>query len=118
MTILCALCELRDDLTSITNEIQDSYDFDSGVPNSQIRTNIADLMEKYRKKLASRDMDQGLSSRIKRILDFVEIAHDQASERSPRSSIREWLLRTILLIDDVILPVPMHEYVKHIKRLV
>lgn len=55
--------------------------------------------------------------KITSILQDVNTAIEAAEDKKPRSGIREYLLRAILKINDVILPIPMNEYISKLKYM-
>lgn len=59
----------------------------------------------------SRDVDQDVCKRIASIFSDIVEAIDHASNKMPRSGIRENLLRAVLLINDALLPCPMEQFI-------
>ena len=57
--------------------------------------------------------DQSACKTIQSILDDIYQAVRNSEDKHPRSSIREYLLRAVLKINDAILPGSMDEYIGH-----
>ena len=49
------------------------------------------------------------------ILDCIYNAKTRADSNRPRAAIREYLLRAVLKINDMVLPVPMEQYIERLK---
>lgn len=58
-----------------------------------------------------KDADQSVCQALERVMSDIHTAIQNAGDNRPRSSIREYLLRAIIKINDQILPLPMDEYI-------
>jgi hypothetical protein len=62
----------------------------------------------------SKDTDLIKAKNLYSILSDVYYAIEQSGEKQSRSGIREYLLRAILQLNDMILPVPVEDYIRTI----
>ncbi len=62
----------------------------------------------------SKDTDLTNARNIYSILSDIYYAIDQSGDKQSRSGIREYLLRAILQLNDMILPVPVEDYIQTI----
>lgn len=60
-----------------------------------------------------KEYDRFTCDSIRSILEDLISAYKHAEDKRPRSAIREYLFRAVLKINDLILPVPMDEYVSN-----
>lgn len=59
----------------------------------------------------SKDTDMVVAQNLASILSDIHEAIEQAGDKQPRSGIREYLLRAVLRLNDLILPTPVEEYI-------
>ena len=64
----------------------------------------------------SKDADMATAMRLTSILCDIFAAIEQSGDKQPRSGIREYLLRAVLELNDLILPSPMEEYIQSLSE--
>lgn len=55
--------------------------------------------------------DQKVCDKIERVLSDIHDAIQKSRDNRPRSAIREYLLRAVIQLNDLILPLPVDEYI-------
>lgn len=59
-----------------------------------------------------KNIDSNNARKIYSILSDIHAAIEQSGDKQPRSGIREYLLRAVLQLNDLILPLPIDEHIK------